>query len=147
MFTTENVENEGTGVQTLRIHGKGLKEVLPKNRKILVKFRNIDDGEVFLNVNGESVDTVKMYKECVSAEFIFNAEAEYSVSVKYRVKSEFEKQFAIAKKMLTETEEEVGYKSRALQAIMKTSTIEGFISAIMSSELSKTAKMRLTENL
>lgn len=147
VFTTENVENEGTGVQTLRIHGKGLKEVLPKNRKILVKFRNIDDGEVFLNVNGESVDTVKMYKECVSAEFIFNAEAEYSVSVKYRVKSEFEKQFAIAKKMLTETEEEVGYKSRALQAIMKTSTIEGFISAIMSSELSKTAKMRLTENL
>lgn len=147
VFVSENVENEVTGVQTLRINGKGLKEVLPENRKIIVKFRNIADGEVSLKLNGEPVDTVKAYKEYASAEFIFNPDAEYAVSVNYRVKNEFEKQFALAKKILTETEEDFYCKSKALQAIMKTNTTEGFFSAVESSELSETAKMRLTENL
>ncbi|MDY4186515.1 MAG: glycoside hydrolase family 31 protein [Candidatus Borkfalkiaceae bacterium] len=84
LFTMrETALKNGEYEQTLAISSRGDCSVIPENRKISVRFENIEKGSVALFIGGKKVKCEKVYDDCVVVNIDFAAGNEYVIRVKY----------------------------------------------------------------
>lgn len=146
-FRSERDAGEGFAVQKLYISSRGDACVLPSERVLSVRFRDIPEGEVALYVDGERTALPEVYRDCASADFSFAPGRNYRLEVKYPVRTETEKLVFRARKLLAGAEGDNAAKSAALREIVKAETKEAYLAAVDASALSEGVKMRLKETI
>lgn len=122
-FETENITENNCSIQSVRITGKGNGECIPKNRKITLTFRNIQDGKIEVLGSGVPVASTLIYGDCIAVAFEYNVEIDYTIKVVYHEQSFMERLKTRALRILTEMEgtfeqkEELYIKLKAIKNI------------------------------
>jgi len=146
-FVMRNSETEGAGLQTLEISSEGDPSVLPENRRLRIRFADIPEGEVSVYADGEKMPLEESICDCAAAEFAFEAGKNYRVEVRYSVRTEMQKLIARANDVLIRAKGINDDKNVTFKALEQTKTVAEYLSAVENSNLSKVAKLRLTETL
>lgn len=94
---------DGEVQQILKIQSHGEKCVIPQNRKMCIRFENIEKGNAILKINGNIHPFKKIYADCVIVELLFNANEEYEISVDYIPEKPFDKWIKRVTKILSES--------------------------------------------
>ena len=148
VFTTNFTEADGVCTQTLRIKAMGDVSVIPKNRRILVSFKDVDWGyQPCVYANGREVQTEGILTECAAVEFAFDSAVEYQVKVVYKSESWLEKVKNQAKEILLRAEASNMMKSDFYAKILKAESVVELTSLIKLCELSDGIKQKLLEIL
>ena len=146
-FESENSVFEGTGVQSLRISSAGEAAVVPENRLLIVRFKDVSDGKAALYIDGRETEIEDTIADCVTVKFPFEAGKEYRVEVKYPLKTRTETLIARAKNVLIASEGDNENKKIAWMQIQKAESVEEYVDAVEKSKIEKAAKLRLKETL
>lgn len=146
-FESENSVSEGTGVQSLRISSAGEAAVVPENRLLIVRFKDVSDGKAALYIDGRETEIEDTIADCVTVKFPFEAGKEYRVEVKYPLKTKTETLIARAKNVLIASEGDNENKKIAWMQIQKAESVEEYVDAVEKSKIEKAAKLRLKETL
>jgi hypothetical protein len=80
-FQADFSKNKGAGTQSLCIFAHGSREIIPKNREISVRFKDIPQGKVRLFIDGEERTVAPWYTDCAAVRFPFEAGKKYRVEV------------------------------------------------------------------
>ncbi len=151
-FTARQTQTEGVCTHSLTISSEGDDEIIPKNRELSVKFKNITElARVRFFVDGRETKLVPWYADCASARFAFEAGKTYKIKVSFTPLTELETWKARAKKVLTQAEGLNVDKQRAYKALLKAETKEELLLALEPSPsldyspLPKITRLRLTE--
>lgn len=146
-FTATYEKTEGAGLQTLTICGFGDFALVPVDRKLKIRFKNIEDGEISVFVNGEKRETEELLLDCAAVDLDFKAGEEYRIEVRFREKTDREKRRERAKRVLQRAEGDNGEKTLLLWAIEKTETLEEYLLATDDGKVKPCVKQRLKETL
>lgn len=146
-FQSEFTEMEGACMQSLRIFTEGDKSVVPQSRSIKLRFKNVENGDVRLFINGEEMYCTKRLTDCVEVSFPFDAEKEYRVEVTYASKTRLGKWLARAQKVLTEAQGINPNKEYAYRVLLQADTEETYAQMIDALPVDMAAKLRLKEVL
>ena len=146
-FTSEYTESEGVCTQELTIAAKGDASVIPQNRVVFVRFKDIAAAEVRLFVDGVEVDTEEWLTYCAGAKIPFEYGKTYRVEAKYKKLSGLEKAKLRAKDILTKAEGDNHEKYKTYCALMKAESMEEFVSIIDNAKITPIAKLRMKETM
>jgi alpha-glucosidase (family GH31 glycosyl hydrolase) len=146
-FYSKFVERKGACTQSLTIKSGGDKKVIPKNRSLIVRFKNIPEGEVSLYVDAKKQRVERLYFDHAAARFAFDTDKTYKIVVRYQKESRLQKLLRRACDVLTRAEWENPPKEQAWRKISKATSVEEYIQAVDGADLSQTIKMRLKETL
>ncbi len=142
-FQANASETEGVCTQTLTISSEGESGVIPQNRTLFVRFKNIPLGEVSLYVDGEKVEREEWLTDCAAIRFPFEGGRNYRVEVRYEKRSELQKWQAFAKWVLLSAEEENEVKREVYRDILRAQTLKEGLAAVEKSPLREITKLRL----
>ena len=134
-------------MQSLRIFTEGDKSVIPQSRSIKLRFKNVENGDVRLFINGEEMYCTQRLTDCVEVSFPFDAEKEYRVEVTYAAKTRLGKWLAHAQKVLTEAQGINPNKEYAYRVLLQADTEETYAQMIDALPVDMAAKLRLKEVL
>ena len=146
-FFSKYVERKGACTQSMYIEGVGNASVIPANRRIMVRFKNIPEAEVRLYVDGKLQKTEELYLDYAAVSFAFKADKKYKIVLRYPFKTQLQKLIKRALRILTEAEWENPLKVEAWQEISKATSLEEYLSAVEKADLSEVIKLRLKEVL
>ena len=147
-FTSEYTEIEGACTQVLTITAKGDASVIPQNRVIYARFKDLaPTAEVRLFVDGAEVETEEWITYCAGMKIPFEYGKTYRVEVKYNKLSVLEKAKLRAQEVLTKAEGDNHEKYTTYCALLKAETMEEFVSIIDNSKITPLAKLRLKESM
>ena len=147
-FTSEYTENEGVCTQALTIAAKGDTSVIPQNRVISIRFKDLEPtAEVRLFVDGVEVETEEWLTYCAGMKIPFEYGKTYRVEAKYKKLSVLEKAKLRAKEVLTKAEGDNHEKYKTYCALLKAETMEEFVSIIDNSKITAIAKLRMKESM
>ena len=147
-FTSEYTEDEGVCTQALTIAAKGDTSVIPQNRVISIRFKDLEPtAEVRLFVDGVEVETEEWLTYCAGMKIPFEYGKTYRVEAKYKKLSVLEKAKLRAKEVLTKAEGDNHEKYKTYCALLKAETMEEFVSIIDNSQLTAIAKLRMKETM
>ncbi len=146
-FTSEISETEGVCTQALTITSSGEASVIPENRQLAVRFKDIEDGEVRLFVDGEEIETEEWLTSCAAVRFVFEPNKIYRVEVKFKKRTKLEKLKARAKTVLIRAEGENKTKYEAYLKLVVAVRVEHFVSIVEESSLPDITKLRLLETV
>ena len=146
-FTSEYSESEGVCTQALTITAKGDPSIIPQNRVISVRFKDVANAEVRLYVDGVEVETEEWLTYCAAMQIPFEYGKSYRVEAKYKKLSDLEKAKLRAKEVLTKAEGDNDVKYRTYGALIKAETMEEFWEIIENSKLAPIAKLRMKETI
>lgn len=146
-FRSEKIYRNGFAVQKLTVKTDGDCSVIPQNRRLLVAFKNVDDGEASLFVNGEKREISVRLCDCFTCEFLLEAGKEYVLETEYRERTQMEKLKNYAKEILL-CAEWLNEKKKALYAaVCKTESVDAYMSAVDASDAPEVLKAKLKEIL
>lgn len=146
-FKSEYAEKDGCGLQSLEITSNGDGSVIPENRQITVRFKNIIEGEIVLYANGEKRRTEELLTDCASIHFPFSPDTKYRIEVRFRMKNKLEKQIERAKDVLVCAEGDNNEKRAVLDRIRKAGTLEEYVSVVSGAKIKDATKLRLAETM
>ena len=146
-FISEYTESEGVCTQALTITAKGDASVIPQNRVVFVRFKDIAAAEVRLFVDGVEVDTEEWLTYCAGAKIPFEYGKTYRVEAKYKKLSGLEKAKLRAKDILTKAEGDNHEKYKTYCALLKAESMEEFVSIIDNAKITPIAKLRMKETM
>lgn len=146
-FTSEYSENEGACTQALTISAKGDGSVIPQNRVISVRFKDLPNMQVRLFVDGVEKEVEEWLTYCAGVKIPFEYGKTYRVEVQYKKLSVLEKEKLRAKDVLTKAEGDNDAKYQTYCALLKAETMEEYLSIIDNSPITAIAKLRLKETL
>ncbi len=144
-FSSSYVETEGVCTQSLTIFAEGEEGIIPKNRLLSVRFKNIPSGEVRLLVDGEEVPTKKWLTDCPALRFAMEKGKRYRVEVVFAGQSRLEKWKCRAERVLLLAEGENLIKYALYTALKRAASEEEFLAEIEKSPLPLVVKQRLKE--
>ena len=146
-FASEYVETEGAGTQILTISAEGESDIIPENRELLIRFKNIEGGEVRLFIDGELTETEEWLTDCTAIRFAFNPKKIYRIEVVFKAKTRLEKEQTRALDVLIRATGKNTEKFTAWERIVSAKTEEEFLKEVDAAEISDVAKLRLKESL
>ena len=146
-FFTKFTAKENAEGQTLIITSRGDDSVLPEARKLFVRFPEIPEAEITLTKDGIPVPVADPLAGCASAEFTFEANSEYIMTVRYVKKSKLQKILTRALEVFKRIADKNAAKERIWNELSRADSIEKFVEIIEKSNLGPAAKLRLTETL
>ena len=142
-FRSEYAEKDGVGVQTLTICGKGDCGVIPANRTLRVRFKNIPEGEVCVYENGEKTGAEEIFTDCAAADICFKEGVEYRIEVRFALQTALEKVKARILRVLLTAEGDNEIKNGLWNEIKKQTSEKECLRLIEESEVSAITKLRL----
>jgi hypothetical protein len=131
----------------LTITAKGDPSIIPQNRVISVRFKDVANAEVRLYVDGVEVETEEWLTYCAAMQIPFEYGKSYRVEAKYKKLSDLEKAKLRAKEVLTKAEGDNDVKYRTYGVLIKAETMEEFWEIIENSKLAPIAKLRMKETI
>lgn len=145
-FVMEYVEKEGTCTQSLTISGQCDPSVIPADRELLIRFKNIMEGEISLYIDGEKAETEEWLTDSAAIRFPFDGNKIYRVEVVYKKKTKAEKLIEHAKNVLLRAEEKNDTKHALWKKIKGIKTEEEYL-AVLEEVVSPIIKLKLKEIL
>lgn len=145
-FLADYTEREGVCTQSLTIFTRGVDRVIPKERILAVRFKNISSGNVRLFVDGVETEIEEWLTDCPAVKIPFASEKTYRIKVSFQKKSRLELWQERAKKILLLAEGDNQEKYACYQALMRATTEEEFVTGIQKAQIAEIAKLRLLEN-
>ena len=147
-FVSEYKEKDnGEYTEKLSISYLGDKNVVPKNRKVIVRFKNIREGKITLKVNSVKKEFEELYGDFLSMSFAFETGAKYEIEVKAKKETQFE-QF---KHTLLEQFSILSYnnreKNRIYESIRQCEDLDSAIKKLDESAIPNSVKERIKENI
>ncbi len=147
-FKTIYEEHDGVSKQTLLITMQGNATVIPENRMLNVRFKDIEDGEISVFADGKKVDTEECLTDCAAVDFAVDACKEYRVEVSYKSQSQLNKLKAYACKTLTCAKGNIVNKDAFWKELEKVESIEEYTKLVdRTDRVSNTVKQCLKEVL
>lgn len=144
-FIAEFSKNKGAGTQSLTIFAHGNAGIIPKNREIWVRFKNIKDGEVKLFIDEKETPTEKWLTDCAGVKFPFEIGKTYRVEARFSVRGKLEKLKARAATELTKAQMKNTEKQAAYLALKKAKSGAEFKRVLEEADLPKIVKLRIIE--
>lgn len=144
-LTADFKEKAGAGTQSLTIVGHGDGSVIPQNRTLSIRFKNIEDGEVTLYVDGKKQRIEKWITDCAAVKFDFEPNKIYRIIVNFAVRSKLEKLKACAERELTVLAFSNPEKQAAYVALNNTKSVAEFKQILEGLDLPEIAKLRILE--
>ena len=142
---TEFSKNKGAGTQSLMIFGQGDRAVIPQNREISVRFKNIEDGEVKLFIDGKEAPTDKWLTDCAGVKFPFEMGKNYRVEVCFLLQGKLEKLKKRAVKELTVAQGNNAQKQKVYLSLSKAKSVADFKRILEGASLPEIVKLRILE--
>ena len=146
-FTAEYTENEGVCTQSLTISARGDAGIIPQNRVISVRFKDLPNMQTRLFIDGVEKETEEWPTYCAGVKIPFEYGMTYRVEVQYKKLSALEKAKLRAKDVLTKAEGNNDAKYKTYCALLKAETMEEYLSIIENSQITAVTKLRLKETL
>lgn len=146
-FKSLYTESDGTCTQSLTVFGEGDPSVIPAQRTLTVRFREIPDGEISLFIDGTRAEAETLLTDCAAIRFAFGAGKEYRIEVKFGRKTKTEKLVSRARRVLACAEGKNNAKCGAWEKIKFAKTEEEYVAAVEEAEIPAVAKARLKETL
>ena len=146
-FISEYSENEGVCTQSLTVSAKGDASVIPQNRMLCIRFKDIASAKVQLYIDGVKTDMEEWLTSCAGAKIPFEAGKTYRIEAKYSKQSKLEKAKLRAKEVLTQAEGSTKDKYDVYCQLLKAESMEEYLSIIEVSSISDAAKLRLKETV
>ena len=146
-FVAEYTQKGGAGTQVLTICSRGEPSVIPENRRLCVRFKNIKGGKIRLFIDGKQMPTEALPTDCAAVQFPFEKGKTYRVEVEFGIESRLEKQKARAQKELTVLQGENADKQALYLALRKAEKEKEYVAAVEKSALPDVIKQRLLETL
>ena len=146
-FTSQLSETEGVCTQVLTIAGKGDASVIPENRQLSVRFKDVEEGEVRVYADGEALEIEEWLTSCAGAKFPFAPNKTYRVEVRFKKQSKLERLKARAKRVLTLAEGENKPKYELYLKLIVAVRPEHFVSIVEECALSDIIKQLLVETV
>ena len=144
-FIAEFDKNKGAGTQSLCIFAYGDGEVIPKNREISVRFKDIPQGKVRLFIDGVERAVAPWYTDCAAARFGFEAGKKYRVEVAFVPRTKLQKLKDRAKHDLTLAQAENEKKQVVYTALQGAKSLKAYEKIVDECDLPAIAKHRLNE--
>lgn len=85
-FETNNHSVNELCAQSVKIHSQGDYICIPRNRKLVLKFRNIQEGQIEVWGNGKPISSKQIYGDCITLLLTYDPNLEYHVQVTYNKK-------------------------------------------------------------
>lgn len=146
-FEAKYVEENGESVQTLQITAQGDFAVLPQNRELRIRFKNVRDGECKLFVDGQELAVKKWLTDCAAIKFPFVGGKTYCVEARFKSETRLQKLQSHATDILTRAEEQNQTKIKLWRELMQVETIEAYVETVDGSEVAPIVKQRLKETV
>jgi hypothetical protein len=146
-FTSEYSESEGVCTQALTIIAEGDASIVPQNRVISIRFKDIPSAKVCLYINGVKTDTEEWLTYCAGVKIPFESGKTYRVEATYKKQTKMEKAKLRAKEILTKAEGNNDAKYKTYCALLKAESMEEYLSIIENAPITKIAKLRLMETI
>ncbi len=141
-FSSNYVEKEGVCTQSTEISMRGEGSVLPKNRTLFFRFKNIGEARVRLFVDGKEKEG-EWLTDCAAARFTVEYGKRYRVEATFAKKSRLEKRKEWALKVLQTAEGENVIKQALYEELLAANTEKAFVERIKKSAVSQITKLRL----
>lgn len=146
-FKTSFHAEESENGQRLEITSNGNRDVIPRDRRLIVCLRDIEEGSVTLYADGEQIGFIDRSSDCLKIEFSFHAEKRYLVDVSFRRKDELQRLKQRARDILTRAEGNNEEKLRIWKTLAASEHVRDFLKKVESASLSQAIKERLTETV
>jgi hypothetical protein len=144
---TKNQETEGVCTQSLTVSSEGDGSLIPQNRMLSVRFKDIPLANVRVYVNGVKTDVEEWLTYCAGVKIPFESGKTYRIETTYKKPTKLEKAKLRAKDVLTKAEGNNDVKYKTYCALLKAESMEEYLSIIENSAITKIAKLRLTETM
>lgn len=131
--------------QLLKIVASGDAGVIPENRRLTVKFKNIPEGEVRLFADGAELTVEEMYLDCAALTFDFDMSKAYEIAVSAPARSEAQKRSDHARAVLLRAQGKTIPKHNLFLKLSKTESLEEYVAVAEEADISDAAKSRLVE--
>ena len=147
-FKNEYEEKGGQAKQTLTITFEGDHKVVEQNRLFQIRFKQVQDGEILLFIDGKQMPVEEILTDCAAIDLVVNSQREYRIEVFYKAQSKVEKILRYARKIMVCAAGETHIKELFLQELMSAQSIEEYTKMVNETEkVSKTVKDCLKELL
>lgn len=146
-FLSEYSETDGVCTQSLTITAKGDSSIVPENRKIFVRFKDIESAKVRVYIDGVKTDAEEWLTSCAGAKIDFEYGKTYRIEAKYSYKSKLEREKGRAKEVLIRGEGNNGDKYNTYCKLLKAESMDEYLSIIETSNLPDIIKLRLKETV
>ena len=147
-FRNEYTETNGIAKQTLHITFEGDGSVIPEDRVLAIRFKDIRDGDIALYANGVRVEANEILTDCAALDLAPDAGVAYRIEVTYAAKTALDRMRAAALRVLTCGEDETVKKEALLRQLMQAESVEAFAKTVEETTLvSGTVKACLKEFL
>ena len=111
-MVNKNSVNGKKAVQSLTISTNGDFSVIPENRELKIRFKDIAEGSVELLVNGVNRPIDELFADCAGVNLVLEANTEYEIKVTYTLKTEIENLIDYALKALIQARGDFDEKNR-----------------------------------
>ncbi len=135
----------GEGVQKVKISSHGNAAAVPENRRLLIWFADIPEGEVKLLVNGKEEEIEPLLSDELAVEFAFEAGKEYTVEATFTPPTAAQQLIRSAHRILTRAECNNDRKEAVWQTVRLSESVAEYASAVRLSMLPAEVKDRLME--
>lgn len=147
-FHTSYKEENGTAKQVLTISIQGDENIIPKERLLKIRFKDIHDGEIKLFVDGYFVETEEVLTDCTAVDLAVELGKEYRIEVNYALQTRLDKIKAYGRRTLICSEGNLKKRNDFLKQIMQVQTEKEYVTLIQETDkISDTVKACLIEIL
>ena len=147
-FKNERTEKGGIVKQTLQISFEGDGSVIPADRVLALRFKDVTDAEVALFADGVKVDANEVLTDCVGLDLAVDTAKEYLVVLTYQAKTALDRAKTAARRALICAQGETIKKDKLLSLLMKTESVAAYEKTVDETDLvSPTVKACLKEFL
>ena len=131
--------------QIIEISSKGNLDVIPNDRKLTIKFKNVYDGSVKVYEDGKLLDNADYYLDILAARFNYNPKCKYRIELIDNCINALEKLKNDLVKFLLKMEENNNLKAYLSRMIHKANSREDIIKIIKEAKIDKVRKNVLLE--
>ncbi len=134
-FENTCLKKEESCVQILTISTKGDWSVIKGKRTLKIRFKDIENGEVTLLINGANQPIDELLTNCVALDLQIEEQKEYQIKVEYKAESEIERLKKYALKTLIKAKGEIQSKNSLWHMIKKTESKEEYLKTVEETSL------------
>ena len=146
-FKTENINTDGACTQVLTITSQGDAAIIPQSRQIFVRFKDVENAQVCVYIDGVKTDVGEWLTSCAGAKLAFEYGKKYRIEARYAKKSRLEREKTRAKGVLLRAECSNGAKQETYCTLLKAESIEEYLLCVETCNLPDVVKLRLKETL
>ncbi len=144
-FVSEYIETEGACTQSLTFRAEGDGTIIPFNRIVAVRFKDIPLAEVKLYIDGVEAQVEEWLTDCAAIRFRFQRAKTYRIEARFAKKDRLTTWKARAQKILLVAEGENSAKQQLYETLQQSKSEEEYLTTIDNAKMPQIVKLRLKE--